>query len=433
MRKRRVVVTGIGPFSAAGIGKDAVWDSILKRDTGLVRHEHIVGGEIWDSFWVHKIKDFDIRNLSVAKEKLEEIGDRIRPDSEENRDFYFLVAAIKLALDDSRIEYSHNDNRVGLFLTVEHPGFEPFCSKLIEEAVAYFQGNINERGFSKIDMFKNIFSRLVDKGYDIQTFMYLYYIARIFDFHGYSLFTSNACASGLYAFEAAAKQIKYGGSDIAVVAGGDSSCTMFKHIWFKERGIYAEDGKSKPFSAKADGIVLGDGASAIVLEEFEHASKRGAHIYAEYLGGGFHLEGWKITIPNMISDSYSLALQEALEISGVNVSNVDLVNPHGVGIKVTDVYEARAIEKVFGNKSPYVSALKPYVGHNLGGSALMEMAILLLCMEKGHIPALLNCEERNPEVKLNLVKENMNCPVNIAVKISCGFAGYNGAVVLSRI
>ncbi len=104
--------------------------------------------------------------------------------------------------------------------------------------------------------------------------------------------------------ESAARQIKYGESSVVLLASGDVANTMFKHLWFKEQGLYAEDGKMKPFSKKADGIVLGDGASAIVLEELSHALDRKAHIYAEYLGGGFSLEGWKVTMPRIGSLTY---------------------------------------------------------------------------------------------------------------------------------
>ena len=350
-------------------------------------------------------------------------------------DLYYHLAAVKLALDDSGIVYNKSDNNIGLFLTVEHPGFEPFCSGLLEEATAYLKKNSSKRNcLSKKAIFDYLYDSFVQNGYDLQTFMYLFLVAKAFGLHGYSIFTSNACASGLFALESAARQIKFGGSDAAILAGGDSCNTLFKHRWFNERSLYAVDGKIKPFSKKANGIVLGDGASAIVLEELAHAKKRKAQIYAEYLGGGFSLEGWKVTLPQLGSNSYQKAIKQALNSSGLKPKDIDLVNPHGVAIKITDRYETQAITDVFGEnaKKPLVSAFKPYVGHNLGGSAIIETIILLLAMQKNLIPGTLNCELLEKKYNISIVSEHKNKPITTALKLSCGFAGYNGAAIFRK-
>jgi 3-oxoacyl-[acyl-carrier-protein] synthase II len=264
--------------------------------------------------------------------------------------------------------------------------------------------------------------------------MYLYFLTKVFSIHGYSLFTNNACASGLFALESAARQIQCGESSIVLLAAGDVANTMFKHSWFKRQGLYSEDGKIKPFSKKADGIVLGDGASAIILEELNHALNRKAHIYAEYLGGGFSLEGWKVTLPKIGSLSYQKAIESSLKRANLKPQDIDLISPHGVAIKVTDGYEAKAITDIFGKNSrkPLITAFKPYVGHNLGGSALLEIVVLLLSLEKNLIPPTLNCEEIDPKYDIELVKELTYCSLNTAMKLSCGFAGYNGAVAFRK-
>jgi 3-oxoacyl-[acyl-carrier-protein] synthase II len=209
---------------------------------------------------------------------------------------------------------------------------------------------------------------------------------------------------------------------------------MFKPRWFKEQNLYALDGKIKPFSKAANGLVLGDGAAAIILEEFNHAKKRKAHIYAEYLGGGFSLEGWKVILPEMNNTSYQNTIKTALINSCLEPKDIDLINPHGVGIKITDKYEAEAITKIFGKnqKKPAVSAFKPYIGHNLGGSALIELIILLLGMENNLIPATLNSDLMEEKYSLNLIRKNTNYKTIIALKLSCGFAGYNGAVIFKK-
>jgi 3-oxoacyl-[acyl-carrier-protein] synthase II len=433
LQNRRVVVTGIGPLTAIGFGKDALWKSILNKQTGLAVQEFFVDGQLWDKFLLHKISNFDINQFKLEEGVISDILSWKK--GKEDRDLFYLLAAIKLALSDSRLKYDRQDNNIGLFITLEHPGFETFCQGLLEETFHYIKDrSASKEALSKNEIFKHLYTAFVQNGYDLQSFMYLFLTAKAFDIHGYSLYTSNACASGLFAIEAAARQIKQGDSDIAIVAGGDYPCTMFKHAWFKERGFYAEDGKLKPFAYNADGIVFGDGASAIVLEDLNCALARDAQIYAEYMGGGFTLEGWKVTYPQVGSSSYQKAIIQALKASGLGPKDIDLINPHGVGIKVTDAYEAKAITDVFGkgNKNNLVTAFKPYVGHNLGGSAILETAILLLAMQHKVIPATLNCQDLEKKNNINLVREDTKHSLDAVMKLSCGFAGYNGAAVFTR-
>ena len=433
MEERRVVITGIGPLASTGIGKDAFWQGILKKQVGLKAREFKVDGELWDSFYIHEIDDFNIEKFNIDEKALEDI--KTWKKGKEDKDLFYLLAAIKLAIDDSGISYDEDDNNIGLFLTVEHPGFEPFCEGLIKETISYLKDCPLNHNFSKKKMFRHLYDKFVQNGYDLQTFMYLFFIAKAFGIHGYSLFNNNACASGLFALESAARQIKCGESNIVLLAGGDYADTMFKHLWFKEQGLYVEDGKTKPFSKNANGIVLGDGASAMVLEELNHALNRKAHIYAEYLGGGFSLEGWKVTLPQIGGLSYQKTIRNALKRANLKPNDIDLINPHGVAIKVTDSYEAKAITDVFGknSKKPLITAFKPYVGHNLGGCAVLESIILLLSMENNLTPPTLNCEETEPKYNIELVRELSSQSLNTTMKLSCGFAGYNGAVIFKKL
>lgn len=432
-KERRVVITGIGPLASPGIGKDEFWEGILNKRTGLKIEELNIDGEFWDRFYLHKIEDFDIEKFDIQKEIIEDI--KIWKNGKEDRDLFYLLAAVKVALDDSGLSYDKEDNDIGLFLTVEHPGFEVFCERIITGTIKYLERNSTSNKLSKHKLFRHIYEQFSRDGYDLQTFMYLYFVAKAFGLHGYSLFTNNACASGLFALESAARQIKYGESNIVIVASGDVANTMFKHLWFKEQGFYSEDGKIKPFSKKADGIVLGDGASAIVLEELNHALNRKAHIYAEYVGGGFSLEGWKVTIPKIGGSSYQKTIQSALKQANLKPEDIDLINPHGVAIKITDAYEAKAITDIFGKTpgKPFITALKPYVGHNLGGCGVLESIMLLLSLEKNLVPPTLNCNEIEPKYNIELVRELMPCSLNTAMKLSCGFAGYNGAVIFRKV
>lgn len=430
---KRVVVTGIGPLASTGHGKDAFWRGIVEGNPGLMLEEMRIDDEEWDKFYLHKVRDFNIYDYNVQKSVVDDINTWKK--GREDRDLLYILAAVRLALDDSSLSYDHDNNNIGLFLTIEHPGFEPFCEGLVRETISYIEHNPLNNNFSKSRLFRHIYKQVAPQGYDLQTFMYLHLIAKAFSFHGYSLFTNNACASGLYALESAARQIRYGDSNVVVLAGGDVADTMFKHLWFKERGLYADDGKMKPFSRDANGIVLGDGASAIILEDMEYALNRNAHIYAEYKGGGFSLEGWKVTLPQIGSLSYQKAINSALEKTDTKPDDIDLINPHGVALKVTDGYEAKAISDIFGDNdnSPFISAFKPYVGHNLGGSAVLECIILLLSLENNMMLPTLHCEEKAPQYNIRLVNELTDQRLNTVMKLSCGFAGYNAAAIFKKL
>jgi 3-oxoacyl-(acyl-carrier-protein) synthase len=430
MKKKRVVITGIGVVSPLGFSKEELWDSLIKRKISLEKESYFVEGKKQGIFWSYKIRNFDIERFGIDKKELNYIKSWKRGRS--SRILDYLLAAVKVAFDDSRFVYDKQDNNIGSFITVEHPDFDSFCIELIDDTIKNI-GQTN-RYKNKGDLLEYLYKNNERNAYDLHTFMYLYFVNKVFGLHGYSLFVNNACASGLYALEAAARQIRVGYSQIAVIAAGDDGANFYKYRWFKDKGLYAEDGLIKPFSKDANGLVIGEGASAIVIEDYEHARRRGADIYGEYLGGGFSMEGWKVVYPNVAEDYYHKCINESLKVSNLSCNDIDLINPHGAGMKITDLYEARAISNIFSNsKKCLVTALKPYMGHNLGGSALIESIILLMMMNKNKILPTLNCKRPIKEIGSKLLTEETKKNINVAMKISCGFAGYNGAVVFKKI
>ena len=200
------------------------------------------------------------------------------------------------------------------------------------------------------NFYEKLYRDCLKSGYDIQTFMTLFHVAKAFNIHNYSLFINNACASGLYALEAAAQMIKCNQSSAVIVAASDYT-EIYKYLWFRDIGLYSGDGKIRPFCKDSNGLVFGDGGVGIVMEDLEHAQQRNADIYAEYLGGGFCLEGWKVTTPQIGSDSYQKAILKALKQSNVSKDEIELLVPHGVGSQAIDYYESKAITDIFGCKS----------------------------------------------------------------------------------
>lgn len=428
---KRVVITGVGPIGSCGIGKDNFWKGILGQRTNVRLEKGMVDGELWGQFHLHKADNFDISKFGIDKDKLDDIRDW--KEGEEIVDLNYMLAAIKLALDDSKLDYHAQDNGIGLVLAHENLGLMPFGYKLSD--IAYEMLIDKKRSdIRKKDFFDSFYRKFLKSGYDIQTFADLFHVARTFNVHNYSLFINNACASGLYAYEAAAQIIKNGQAKSVIIASSDHP-EIYKYIWFRELGIYAEDGLIRPFCQDSKGLVFGDGGAAVVLEDFEYTRKRKAPIYAEYLGGGFNLEGWKITVPELGSQSYQKAIAQAFSQASVEKEEIDLLCPHGVGSAPIDYYESKAISDTFGEypKRPLITAFKPYVGHNLGSSALLESVMLLLSLKNDIIPPTLNCDKVDPRFKINLVKEKKETKLKTAMKICCAFAGFNAAAIFRKI
>ncbi len=427
MKNRRVVITGLGPISSIGIGKDNLWQGILQEKPNIKLEKCVLDGELWDQFYVHKIDNFDILKFGIDKEKLEDI--KAWKEGEEIVDLNYLIASIKLALDDSGLDYNKENNCLGLVLGHENLGLMPFGFKISDLAYEMLIGKQKSQ-FSKKDFFDKFYRKFLKSGYDVQIFADLFHVARVFNVHNYSLFINNACASGLYALEAASQIIQSDQAKAVVVAASDHP-DIYKYLWFKELGIYSSDGMIKPFCKDSNGLVFGDGGVAIVLEDLELAQKRKAQIYAEYLGGGFDLEGWKITVPQIGSHSYQDAIQKAFKQAEINKDEVDFLCPHGVGSQPIDYYESKAITDIFGlnPKRQLISTFKPFVGHNLGGSALLETAILLLSLKNNLVPATLNYKNPDSKFNMSLVKEKTKAKLKTAMKICCAFAGFNAAAV----
>lgn len=431
MWDKRIAITGIGPLTSIGLDKSTLWRSLIKGKTGLTKERVKLKKELIEEFFVHRIKNFDINKFDINKNILKDIA--LWKGEEGPIDLYLLMAAAKLALDDARIDNNViKRDKVGLILTHENPGLDQFYWQIINEFVS--NKGTKELRNAKDFFFKKFYNKFEKRGYELQTFMFLFHIAKALNINGYSLFLNNACASGLYALEAGADAIRSGKCLAVVIVAADYG-SIFKNLWFKKAGVYPKDGKTKPFSKNADGFVSGDAGAGVVLEGIESAKKRKAYIYAEYAGSSFSIDPWKVTIPNMLSQNYQNVILNAIQNSDCKKSEIDLVVPHGVGMSVTDAFEAKAITDVFGENTdkPLITAFKPYIGHCLGASALIETIILLLAIQNELIPPTLNCAELNPKLHLKLVTKPTRLKLNNVLQMACGFAGFNGAVVFRKI
>lgn len=422
---KRIAITGVGPIASVGSGEKEFWRGVLQPNVNIEEIHSFIGGQLWEKYFLHKVRDFNIHNFGLEETAVESITHW--KEGEDNRDLYFLLAACKLALDDSNISYPGNDNDLGLVVCHENPCIEQLLRKSFNLSYDYL--TLGE--LSKKDYFEKIYSNVMKLSYETQSFMVLFHIARVFGIHNYSLFVNNACSSGMYALEVASDMIKLGKAKRVIVAASDCP-DVYKHIWFKKLNMYASDGLTKPFDKNADGFILGECGAAIIVEEMDSALERGAKIYAEYSGGGFRLESWGITTPKLGDEYYHDAIRQSLMKSGLTKNDVDLVCAHGVGSNLSDVYEAKAINDVFDGREIRVAAFKPYVGHCLGASNLIEIIILLLCLKNQIVIPVLNLRGINPKTKLNLVIKQEECQINYVMKTCSAFAGFCSSAVFKK-
>jgi len=433
VRSKRLAITGLGVISSLGVGANTVWQAARRGQTHMVRQTFGVVGKNQKAFFFHKVRTDHARQLRLNGDIRGAVDSW--KDGRIDEDLVWAIEAARMAIRDSRLRYNHNDNAIGLFVSHENPGLESFFDRTLRTSYSLLGGARRQTGRDGQTAFRNVmYQQCVADGYDAQTFVYLHLIGKALGIHGFTSFNCNACASGLYSLEMAAREIRVGGSPVTIVVASDHPRYLYKFLWFDDQELYAPDGLIKPFDRRRNGFSIGDGAAALVLEEWTHAKARGAKIYAEYLGGGFGAQGWKMTVPDLTSSVYRRAMEQALAAAGLRPGDIDLVVPHGVGTGVGDAYEARAINWVFGpaNRQPPISALKPYMGHNLGGSALLETVLTLLCMRHDTILPTLNYEVPDETLGVNIVTQPVTRRLRYVMKCASGFGGYDASIVLGR-
>jgi 3-oxoacyl-(acyl-carrier-protein) synthase len=272
--------------------------------------------------------------------------------------------------------------------------------------------------------------------YRLHSFLYVHYLSAVFGFHGFTLYNNNACASGAFSMAVAADRIRNGEADTVVVAGGDVPEDGTKYRWFKDRGLYSPTGCCRPFAAGRDGLVLGSGAAAFVLSDLARAKAEGRKVYAEWLGGGFTSDGWKVTIPDVAGRRYAQAIARALRSADVRPADVTMIAPHGVGASLLDQYEAEALAEVFGSGGedwPVLFPLKGAIGHTLGGCALVETVGALQALARETLPTVAGVDGFDPALPLRRSARRLDAGAWTLLKCVNGFGGQNGAFVLRSV
>jgi 3-oxoacyl-[acyl-carrier-protein] synthase II len=245
---------------------------------------------------------------------------------------------------------------------------------------------------------------------------------------------TTACASGTHSILAGHRLIATGRCDAVLAGGAEAAMTPVALAAFGNMTALSTSGQSRPFDVRRDGFVIAEGGAVLVLEELERARARGAHIYAELLGGASTADAHHITAPAPGGAGAIGCMELALEDSGLRAADIAHVNAHGTSTPLNDMAEAEAIEKIFGRPGPVVTSIKGVTGHSLGAAGALEGVACALSIERRLIPPTVGLERQDPEIHLDIVRDTpREWEPGPVLSNSFGFGGHNGCIVLAPL
>jgi len=415
---REVVVTGVGPVSAVGVGADDLWTSLVAGRTAVQSRTLPVDVAREVSLPLAAIpSDPAPRGLQPHLDFLAE------QECAGYRDLAYAMLAVELALHDAGLSYSRTGNDLGVIQVFEAPGVEATVTRIFKLA-----GTPPDSAGPP-----QVYDPLAPSFYAMQPFLYVHLLGKAFGFHGLSTAVHNACSSSGVAIDLAAQQIRSGAADVMLVAGGEAFETAVRLEWFRRLELYATHGQMSPFEPQPNGFYVGEGAAAVVLESAKHASDRGATPYAVYRGGCFAQQSWKQVIPDVSRARLRDAIVNALRRAELPWESLDLVVPHGAATQLSDAYEAHCLSRALnGAETPAVATVfKPYTGHLLAASGLIELVCALLAMRRGAIPATPGSDPSRVRLPVPLAAECLARRPRTVLKLLTGFTGHDAALVFS--
>jgi 3-oxoacyl-[acyl-carrier-protein] synthase II len=412
MARRRVVITGLGAVSPLGLDLATTWENLLGGTSGAgpitrfdtSKHTTKFACEVWGWEAAERFPRSESKKLDKYTQ-------------------YFLVAADEAmraaGYDAARLDL----DRCGCILGTGIGGIHEIeASKVLQI----------ERGADRISPF--FIPKMMANAVAGQA-------AIKFGLRGTCFVTSSACASSSHAIGLAMRSIQWGEADLMLTGGSEAATTELGLGGFcalRALSTRNDDPKraSRPFDRDRDGFVMGEGAAAIVLEEFEHARRRKAPILAELLGFGSTDDAHHITAPNEDAAGPRRAIEQAMRDGGVNPEQITYVNAHGTSTELNDKIETLALKQAFGShaKKLAVSSTKSMCGHLLGASGAIELAVTALTLARGQVHPTINQENRDPDCDLDYVPNTArDMHVTHAISNSLGFGGHNTCLLLGRL
>ena len=417
MTKRRVVITGLGAVTPCGIGVDKFWNAMLNGKSGVSliesidteRHTVKIAGEIKD-------KDFNPE-------------DYIEPKDAKRMDRFtqFAMAAADEAIADAKLDEAGIDPyRIGVLVSSAAGGFKTFEKNHIA---------MIEKGPTKGSPF-TVPMLIVDMA-----------SGRVSMKHGYKGVNKavvSACATGSHSIGDAFRTIQYGDADVMVAGGCEATITTLGIGAFTAARTLSKrndepEKASRPYDKDRDGFVMGEGAGVLVLEEYELAKKRGAHIYAEIVGYGQSADAYDMVAPDPDGNGAIKSMELALADAGLKPEDIDYINPHGTSTGLGDIAESQAIAKIFGDKEKnpnlVVSSTKSMHGHMLGATGAVEGIVCVKAITDGKVPPTINLDNQDEHVaNLDYVPHKArDKKVRAALSNSFGFGGHNATLIFKEV
>jgi len=415
MQIKRVVVTGLGALTPIGNNIEEYWEGLKNGKSGSAPITHF-DNEKFKTKFACEIKNYNPEDYFDRKEarKLDTFAQ-------------FALISSDEAILDAKLDLEAVDKfRVGVIWGAGIGGIKTFQ----DEVVNFAEGDGTPR-FNPFFIPKMIAD--IAPGH----------ISIKHGFMGPNYTTVSACASSANAMIDALNYIRMGYCDVVVTGGSEAAVTQagvggFSAMHALSKRNESPETASRPFDATRDGFVLGEGAGALILEEYEHAKARGAKIYAEVAGGGLSSDAYHMTAPHPDGIGVVKVMENCLKDAGIELDKVDAINTHGTSTPLGDVAELKAITKVFGShaKNININSTKSMTGHLLGAAGAIEAIASILSMEHGLVPPTINHttvdENIDPNLNLTLNKAQKR-EVNIAMSNTFGFGGHNACVVFKKI
>ncbi|MBK6731135.1 MAG: beta-ketoacyl-ACP synthase II [Bacteroidetes bacterium] len=415
MTLRRVVVTGLGALTPLGNSVASYWEGLIAGRSGadfITRFD----ATLFKTKFACEVKGFDPTSI-IDKKEVRRMDPYLH---------YALAATDEGVRDAGLIDADIDKDRIGVIWASGIGGLKTF-----EEEVSFFARGDGTPRFNPFFIPKMI-SDIAAGTISIR-----------YGYRGLNYATVSACASSTHALIASFDSIRLGRAEIIVAGGSEAAVTASGVGGFNAMKALSERNDSpktasRPFDLDRDGFVLGEGAGCIIVEEYEHAIKRGAKIYCELAGGGMSADAYHMTAPHPDGLGAQLVMKDALRDSGMTVNDIDYINVHGTSTPLGDPQEIKAIQKIFGDAvyKLNISATKSMTGHLLGAAGAIEAIASILAMQNNIIPPTINHFTDDPafDPKLNLTfNKAQERNVDVALSNTFGFGGHNASVIFKKL
>lgn len=412
MNARRVVVTGVGAVSPVGNTAEESWKSVISGKSGIGLLTRL-DSEQFPVKVAAEVKDFDIEQYIERKEA-----------RKMDRFTHYALAASIMAMEDAGLEKLDEELslRTGVWIGSGIGGMETH-----EQQFEMFQ----KRGYRRVSPF--FVPMMIPDMASGQVSIH-------FGAKGINSCSVTACASGTNSIGDAFEVIRRGDADVMITGGAEAPITTMAVAGFcanKALSLNPDPSTaSRPFDADRDGFIIGEGAGILILEEYDHAVKRGAKIYAEIVGYGSTGDAHHITAPAPEGEGAARAMQQALDQSGADLTKVGYINAHGTSTPYNDEFETLAAKTVFGDhaKNLAISSTKSMTGHLLGAAGGLEAIFTVKALQEGIVPPTINYNTQDPACDLDYVaNEAREMDVEYAMSNSLGFGGHNASLVFKKI